>query len=193
MTVLAAVGLIVAAGCGGPDADVEDDAAAGTETTPAPVAPGAGQLDDADIAAVVVAANSIDVSYGEIARERATDERVKQFAEMMITDHTAVNQSAGELVARLGVTPTENDVSQSLESSAATTRESLLTKSGAEFDRAYIENEVAYHRAVLSALDETLIPGATNEELKQTLVGVRPAFQAHLDLAESLLAALGGA
>ena len=191
MTVLAAVGLIVAAGCG-PDADVEDDAAAGTETTPAPVAPGAGQLDDADIAAVVVAANSIDVSYGEIARERATDERVKQFAEMMITDHTAVNQSAGELVARLGVTPTQNDVSRSLESSAATTRESLLTKSGAEFDRAYIENEIAYHRAVLSALDETLIPGATNEELKQTLVGVRPAFQAHLEHAESLLAALGG-
>jgi putative membrane protein len=194
MTVLAAMaGLIVAAGCGGPDADVEDDAAAGSETTPAPDAPGTGQLDDADIAAVVVAANSIDVRYGEIARERASDERVKQFAETMITDHTAVNRSAGELVARLGVTPTENDVSRSLESSAATTRESLLTKSGAEFDRAYIENEVAYHRAVLSALDETLIPGATNAELKQTLVGVRPAFQAHLDHAESLLAALGGA
>lgn len=192
LTVLAAVvGLVVAAGCGGPDADVEDDAPAGSETTPVPDAPAAA-LDDADIAAVVVAANSIDVSYGEIARERATDERVKQFAEMMITDHTAVNESAGELVARLGVTPTENDLSRSLESSAATTRESLQTKSGAEFDRAYIENEVAYHRAVLSALDETLIPGATNEELKQTLEGVRPAFQAHLDHAESLLAALGG-
>src|SRR5690554_4653001 len=143
-------------------------------------------LDDADIAAIVVAANTIDIRYGEIARERAVNAQVKEFAETMIRDHTAVNQSATELVTRLGVTPRENDVSRSLEAQAAEMREMLQSKSGAEFDRAYIDNEVTYHRAVLQAIDETLIPSAKNAELKQTLVDVRPAIQAHLEHAESI-------
>jgi putative membrane protein len=138
----------------------------------------------------VVAANSIDVSYGEIARDRATDERVKQFAETMITDHTAVNESAVELVGRLGVTPEENEVSRSLQSSADDTRALLLSKTGREFDLTYIRNEVEYHRAVIDALDALLIPNATNPELRETLTGVRPAFVAHLRHAESLQQAL---
>ncbi|HEX6134694.1 MAG TPA: DUF4142 domain-containing protein [Longimicrobiales bacterium] len=180
-------------GCSGPDTRTETEAAAEEAAAPAASAPdAAGSLDDADIAAIVVAANSIDVRTGELARERASDERVRQFAETMITDHTAVNQSAQELVTRLGVTPTENEVSRSLQQSAEETRASLLSQTGAAFDRAYVAHEVSYHEAVLQALDDTLIPSAANEELRQTLVGVRPAFQAHLDHARSLLEQLGG-
>jgi putative membrane protein len=183
--------LCVGTYCGTPEPEVGDGAdASAQEVTPAS-AQGGAALNDAEIAAIVVAANSIDVRYGEIARERATDERVRQFAEMMITDHTAVNESAGALVARLGVTPQENDVSRSLESSAGETRASLTAKTGAEFDRAYIANEVTYHQAVLDALDDLLIPNATNAELRQTLVGVRPAFAAHLQRAQSLQQSLG--
>jgi putative membrane protein len=148
-------------------------------------------LTDAEVAAVVVAANGIDVSYAEIARQKATDSRVKAFAEQMITDHNAVNKSAGELVTKLGVTPRENDVSRSLQEQATKTRADLSSKSGAEFDRAYIANEVAYHQAVLDALDNVLIPSAANAELKQTLIGVRPAFEAHLRQAQSIQSALG--
>jgi putative membrane protein len=111
---------------------------------------------------------------------------VKAFAETMIRDRTALNNGATELVTRLGVTPRENDVSRSLEQQAAQMRDTLQTKSGAEFDRAYIDNEVAYHRAVLQAIDETLIPNAKNAELKQMLVDVRPAIQAHLEHAQSI-------
>lgn len=174
------------AGCapepaGGEAAAAEQPA---TEATSPPA------VSDAEIAAIVVTANSIDVQYGEIARERATREDVRQFAETMITDHTAVNESAGELVTRLGVTPVASDVSRSLEEQAEQTRAMLGTKSGIEFDRAYIDNEVAYHRAVLSALDDLLIPGAQNAELRETLVSVRPAFVAHLQHAESLQTSL---
>jgi putative membrane protein len=150
------------------------------------------KVDDAAIAQIVVTANGIDVKQGEQALERASDARVKRFAETMIADHTAVNRSAVELVTRLGVTPRASDVSRSLEASAAETMETLSAKAGAEFDRAYIANEVAYHRAVLEALDNLLIPNASNAELKQTLVGVRPAFEAHLRHAESIQAELGG-
>lgn len=186
--IAAALMVIVGTGCSAPDADVEPaEAPEAAETA----APAAASLSDAEIAAIVVAANAIDVGYGEIARERATDERVREFAETMIRDHTAVNRSAGELVGRLGVTPQPNDVSRSLEASAAETREMLLNASGDEFDRSYIANEVAYHRTVLDALDNLLIPNATNAELKETLTGVRPAFEAHLRHAESLQQSLG--
>lgn len=187
----AAVMLCVGTYCGSPEGEAgEGTNASAREVTPESVQ-AAPALNDAEIAAIVVAANSIDVRYGEIARERASDVRVRQFAEMMITDHTAVNESAGALVARLGVTPQENDVSRSLESSAGAMRESLSAKTGTEFDRAYIANEVTYHQAVLDALDELLIPNATNAELRQTLVGVRPAFAAHLQRAQSLQQSLG--
>jgi putative membrane protein len=187
-----AVALVIAGGtgCGGGADAVEENTMPGAAAVEASSAVPARTLTDAEIAAVVVAANSIDVSYGEIARERASDERVKQFAETMITDHTAVNESAVELVARLGVTPEENDVSRSLQASAEDTRAQLRSKTGKEFDIAYIRNEVEYHRAVLDALDSLLIPDATNAELRETLVSVRPAFLAHLRHAESLQQAL---
>ena len=184
-----AAALMVLAGtyCSAP----AEDAVPGDAEESAEMATPAASLSDAEIAAIVVAANSIDVGYGEIARARATDERVRQFAETMIRDHTAVNESAGELVSRLGLTPQPSDVSRSLEAAAADTREVLLNATGAEFDRAYVANEVAFHRTVLEALDSLLIPNAANAELKETLVGVRPAFEGHLRHAESLQQSLG--
>ncbi len=82
-------------------------------------------------------------------------------------------------------------MSRGLEADAARTRESLTSKTGEAFDRAYIANEVEYHAAVLSALDDLLIPGARNEELRQALLGVRPAIEAHLRHAEQLQQDLG--
>jgi putative membrane protein len=185
--------VVSAAGCGGgADAGEEQIEPATAEVAESESGSTQPALTDAEIAAVVVAANSIDISYGEIARDRATDERVKQFAETMITDHTAVNESAVELVGRLGVTPAENDVSRSLEASADDTRALLRSKTGGEFDLAYIRNEAEYHRAVIDALDGLLIPNASNPELRETLTGVRPAFVAHLRHAETLQQALEG-
>lgn len=188
--IAAALMLFVGTSCSPADADAERDAAEAAEA-PAPAAQQPASLSDAEIAAIVVTANSIDVRQGELARERASDARVREFAETMIRDHTAVNESAGALVTRLGVTPQPSDVSRSLESSAEETHHRLMRASGAEFDRAYIANEVAYHRAVLDALDSLLIPNAGNAELKETLVGVRPAFEAHLQHAQSLQQSLG--
>lgn len=191
---VAVVAALTACGGGEPAEEAVDEAPPAAAPAPAATAPDAApRLNDAEIAAVVVAANGIDVKYGEIAVQKATNPKVKQFAQTMITDHNAVNKSAGELVGKLGVTPAENDVSRSLEAGAVTKRAELESKSGAEFDRAYIANEVEYHKAVLNALDSVLIPNAANEELKNTLIGVKPAFQAHLQHAETLLRELGGA
>ena len=147
---------------------------------------------DPQIAAIVVAANNVDIEAGRLAQANATNPEVRAFGERMVTDHSGVNKSAVDLVTKLGVTPEENPTSRQLTEGGAQTREQLQSMSGAEFDRAYISNEVAYHQTVLQAVDNTLIPSAQNAELKALLVSVRPAFVAHLKLAQQIQASLGG-
>jgi putative membrane protein len=161
-------------------------AASATDTAPAT----APAVSDAQIAAIVVAANQVDIDAGQLAASKATNARVKEFAQQMVTDHTGVNKAATALVTKLGVTPEPNETSRSLTTSGEQTRGSLQAKSGAEFDRAYIDNEVTYHQTVLDALDKTLIPNAQNAELKNMLVTTRPAFEAHLKMAKDVQASL---
>lgn len=154
--------------------------------TPAFAQEKASGPNDAEIAAIVVAANGIDADIGDLAAARATNKNIKQFGKTMGTDHRAVNKAAVDLVTKLKVTPVENDVSRKLKSDAAAFKAELEKKSGKQFDRAYIDHEVAYHQAVIEAVDKVLIPNAKNEELKNTLIGVRPAFIAHLEHAKHL-------
>ena len=155
---------------------------------PATTAP----VTDPQIAAIVVAANTVDIKAGELAQSKTTNPKIKQFADTMVRDHTAVNKAAVELVTKLGVTPEENETSRSLASSGEQTRERLGSLTGKEFDIAYIDNEVTYHASVIKALDDTLIPNAKNAELKALLVKVRPSFVTHLQHAEQLKAAMVG-
>lgn len=141
---------------------------------------------DAQIAAIVVAANAVDIEAGRLAQSKTKNAEVKKFAQLMIADHGGVNKQAVELVTRLKVTPEENDISKSLKQSGADTLARLKALKGVEFDKAYVDNEVAYHQAVMNALDKTLIPSAQNAELKALLVKVRPAFVAHLDHAKHM-------
>jgi len=146
---------------------------------------------DAQIAAIVVAANQVDIDAGKLAESKASNSKVKAFGKQMVTDHSGVNKQAVALVTKLKVTPEDNATSKSLKSGGADNVRSLEKLSGAAFDRAYVDHEVAYHQQVLDALDKTLIPSAQNAELKSLLVSVRPAFVAHLDHAKSLQASLG--
>jgi putative membrane protein len=152
-------------------------------------AQGAGPTDP-QIAAIVVTANQVDIDAGKLAKSKAHSSDAKAFAERMITDHTAVNKSATELVQRLNVTPEPNPTSESLKKGGEENLATLKKLSGPAFDKAYIDHEVAYHESVLSAMDKTLIPSAQNPDLKALLVKVRPAFVDHLDHAKRLQAEL---
>jgi putative membrane protein len=145
---------------------------------------------DPQIAAIVVTANQVDIDAGKLAKSKAQSKEVKDFAQLMVTDHSAVNKSASDLVTKLHVTPEPNDTSKSLEQGGDQNLAALKKLSGHAFDKAYVDHEVTYHQAVLDAFDKTLIPSAKNEELKALLVKVRPAFVAHLDHAKQLQAAL---
>lgn len=146
--------------------------------------------DDAQIAGIVVAANTVDIDAGKLAQQMSSNAEVKAFAQQMVTDHSGVNKQAVALVTKLKVTPQDSELSKSLKQGGSDNLAKLKKLKGKEFDRAYVDHEVAYHQAVIDALDKTLIPNAKNAELKETLVKVRPAFVAHLEHAKHIAASL---
>jgi putative membrane protein len=148
------------------------------------------KVTDPQIAAIVVAANQVDIDAGKFAADKTSSPEVKSFAQMMVTDHSSVNQSAVDLVTKLNVTPEENATSRSLQEGGAKNLADLRQLKGHAFDKAYVDHEVAYHEQVIQALDTVLIPNASNADLKALLVKVRPAFLAHLEHAKHLQSSL---
>lgn len=142
------------------------------------------KLSDPEVASVAVTANQIDIDYAGIAKEKSSNKEVLRFAETMANDHKAVIDRAVALVKKLGVTPEDNALSRKLMSDAEQTKQELRAKSGKAFDKSYIDNEVAYHKAVISTVEGVLIPESENGELKQLLQDIMPALQAHLEHAE---------
>jgi putative membrane protein len=151
-----------------------------------PAALPAQTVSEAQIASIVVTANQVDIDAGKLAASKGTNPEIKKFGQQMVTDHTGVNKQATALVTQLKVTPADNATSQSLKAGGDKNIANLKNLKGAEFDKAYIDNEVTYHQAVIDAIDNTLVPSAQNAELKALLVKVRPAFVAHLEHAKMI-------
>ncbi len=143
---------------------------------------------DAQIAHIAYTAGQLDIAAAEQATQKSKNKDVLAFAEDMERDHKAVNEKALALVKKLGVTPEDNDTSKTLSKQAADKRAELAKLSGAAFDKAYIDNEVAYHKAVNAALQNTLIPAASNAELKDLLTTGLKIFQGHEQHAEHVAA-----
>jgi putative membrane protein len=147
-------------------------------------AKGTPKLTDPEIASVAVVANQNDIGFAEIAKKKSKNAEVLKFAETMANDHQAIITQAVALVTKLKVTPKDNAVSKQLVANADKTKKMLNSKSGKAFDKAYIDNEVAYHKAVISTVEDVLIPQAQNQELKDLLQKVVPTLKAHLEHAQ---------
>jgi putative membrane protein len=145
---------------------------------------------DPQIAHIAYTAGVIDIAAAKQALAKTSNKEIKSFAEDMVRDHEAVNKQALDLVKKLKVTPEDNDTSRSLQKNAAAKLEELAKLKGAEFDKAYAANEVAYHKAVDGALETLLIPSASNAELKSLLQTGLKIFQGHEQHAEHVAAAL---
>jgi putative membrane protein len=145
---------------------------------------------DAQIAHIAYTAGQIDIKAAELALQKSKNKEVRDFAENMVHDHKAVNDQALALVKKLHVTPEDNDTSKALVKQADAKEAELRQLSGGAFDKAYAENEVAYHKTVNGALETILIPDATNPELKDLLMTGLKIFQGHEQHAEHLAQSL---
>jgi len=145
---------------------------------------------DPQIAHIAYTAGDLDIKAAKQALEKSKDKNIRAFANDMVKDHTAVNDKALALVKKLKVTPEDNDTSKGLVKNADAKRTELGKLSGAAFDKAYVDNEVDYHKAVNDALANTLIPSSQNGELKSLLETGLKIFQGHEQHAEHLASQL---
>jgi putative membrane protein len=154
---------------------------------PAPVTVPSRALDDPTIVAIFDYANTQDIETGELGAKKGSTKSVRDFGAMLARDHKAVRKQGRDLAKKLGVTPTPPAGDYSARDHAAVMKK-LERLDGAEFDKAFLENEVAYHDAVIGAVQKTLLPAIQNAELKDLVVKVAPAFVAHRDAAANMLA-----
>jgi len=185
--------LVCAAACSrlrgrpGAAAPAAPAASAASRTAPMPNAPS-----DANIAAILLAANNTDISYARLAPSRAQSQQVKDFAQQMLTDHTAVNEAVMNLLNRINLNPQDNVTSLDFRDESANRRDILRELEGRAFDTTYMSNEVSYHTKLLAAIDNVLLPAARDPQLKQTISSIRPAVASHLTHAQRVRAALTG-
>lgn len=147
-------------------------------------------LDDATIVAIFDYANTRDIESSKLAAKRGHDKRVRALGAQFAHDHAAVRQQGRDLAKKLGVTPTPPAGDNSHADQAAVMK-TLAGKHGAEFDKAYLANEIAFHAAVIDAVTKTLLPAIQNAELKAFVEKIAPAFQGHLLAAQHLQKELG--
>ena len=148
-------------------------------------------LDDATIVAIFDAANTADIETGSLAAERGASKEVRDFGAMLARDHKQVRQQGRDLAAKLHVTPTPPKDDRSARDHAAAMAR-LRALQGAAFDQAFLEHEAAFHKAVIDAVQSTLLPAIQNAELKALVVKVAPAFEAHMLAAQNLEKKLAG-
>lgn len=147
-------------------------------------------LDDPTIVAIFDAANTLDIATGNLAAKRGHDPKVRALGAQMAHDHSMVRQQGRDLAKKLGVTPTPPAGDKSAADQAAVLK-MLSSKHGADFDKAYLQQEVTFHTAVINAVTTTLLPAIQNAELKAFVEKVAPAFQGHLLAAQNLQKQLG--
>ncbi|HEY6829225.1 MAG TPA: DUF4142 domain-containing protein [Gemmatimonadaceae bacterium] len=161
-------------------------AAAVVAAAPAYAQNKAAKLDDPTIVAIFDAANTWDIQTGELAEKKGSTKEIRDFGAMLARDHKNVRQQGRDLAKKLGVTPTPpKDFAMTKDHEAA--MQKLEALKGKDFDKAFLAHEVAYHKAVIDAVNATLLPALQNAEAKDLVTKVAPAFKAHEDAAQNLL------
>lgn len=143
-------------------------------------------LNDAQIIAILIAANEVDIHAAKLAESKTTNEQVKAFANRMISEHTEVNRQVVELAKKLDITPEENKISKSLKQDRQKNLARLKKLEGKRFDKGYIYQEIVLHKQVIDVINHKLMPNARNDELKALLTRIKPELVSHLAEAERL-------
>jgi len=157
-----------------------------SSAAPVPPSHHARALDDATIVAIFDAANTSDIETGELGAKMGSTKEIRDFGAMLARDHKNVRQQGRDLAKKLGVIPTPPKDDESAKAHAAVMKK-LMTLKDAEFDKAFLQNEVGYHDAVIGAVTTTLLPAIQNADLKKLVTSVAPAFVAHRDAAKNML------
>jgi putative membrane protein len=149
--------------------------------------PAAPKLDDPTIVAIFDNANTWDIETGGLGAKKGTTKEVRDFGAQLVRDHTNVRQQGRDLAKKLGVKVPALPKDFQMKKDHDAAMKNLEGLSGKAFDKAFLQHEVAYHKAVIESVNTTLMPALQNQEVKDLVTKVAPAFKAHQDMAQNLL------
>lgn len=152
--------------------------------------PAAIRVNDANVVAIILAANNTDLSYARLVPARARSASVRTFAERMTTDHTILNSRIVDIAQRNGISAEDHPISLDFRDHSASRRDVLRELDGVRFDSTYAANEIQYHQELLDAIDHVLLPNTRTPELREFVSFLKPAVSAHLAHAEQMRAAV---
>ena len=170
-----------------PDATAMDDTPPPYDATGAMTPDGAmgvqtGPITDAEFYRLATESNQEEIAAGNMAAEQAQDASVKDYAEMMVTDHTAMERQLAEAAGMADAAAPAPDPSATVD---------LEGKTGADFDRAYVDMMVMDHQKAV-AIFENAAQNASTDEAKALAQGALPKLREHLERAQELQSQLGG-
>jgi putative membrane protein len=139
-----------------------------------------------DTFATLAAIHSAEIEHGMLAQKMAVNPRVKDFAEKVVNDHRVRMQKDAQLMSGLGVTPRPNPVSQDIKATSDRQTKKLSALSGADFDRAYLDEQIAYYRTALDTFDKDLLPNARDPQIRADIMDARAKANEHLKEAQDL-------
>jgi putative membrane protein len=145
---------------------------------------------DGEASSIVNAANDAEIDAAKVAAQKASSQEVKDYAQMMLKDHKMNKKEQSKVMATPGLNAKRNAEALTIRKDAEMQIKDLRGKSGAEFDKAYIDSQVKMHSELLSKLNDNLIPGAEKAEFRSFLEKTRDAVQQHLEQAQKLQASL---
>lgn len=145
---------------------------------------------DGGVATILRTANDLEIDAAQMAKKKASNEQVKAFAQTMIDGHKENNKETATLVKKLNIKTEPTEEAATLKKDEAAKMKSWKNVSGAEFDKAYIANQIEMHKSLISKLDSDFIPNARNAEFKAHLEKTRNHVQEHLTKAEEIQTSL---
>jgi putative membrane protein len=199
VALIATMGLVLTAACGGGDADGDSAMGDTMNATGIGAAPGdtmgaagaGGAMGDPMIVGQMSGANAAEIAAGQAAQEKAQNADVRQFAQMMVTEHQAMQAQVDSVVTQTNMqrAPVPDSLGRHLEEG----RQRLTGQAaGAEFDRMYMDMQVTDHQNTLNALNAAR-GAAQSAELRTVIEAAIPKVQQHLDRAQQIRQGLGGA
>ena len=151
-----------------------------------PAWPAAAQTSDREFVREAASGGRLEVELGNLALQRSTSSAVRDFAQRLVADHTKANTELATLAGRKGI-----QLPQSLSPKHAAARDRLATVSGAEFDRAFMQQMVSDHNEDVAAFQREAQSGS-DPEIKAWAAQTLPTLQQHLALAQTVNSQVAG-
>ena len=183
MLALAALAFQSCGGAGSNDSKENADSANYTKDTSTNAVETGGIAvvnDDAEFAVAAANAGMAEVELSKLAETKATNAKAKEFAGMMVKDHGGANQKLMDLAKAKNITlPTTVGADEQK------TMADLQTKTGADFDKAYVDVMVKDHKKAVD-LFEGAAKDAKDAEIKAFATETLPTLKSHLQAIETI-------